>query len=529
MRMTSRYDKSEVSFLDRRSGVLFHLSSLPGPFGTGGLGRNAERFADFLKDSGFSVWQVLPITPTDGSSYYSPYSGRSVFAGNRMFISPEKLAEDGLLDPGILDGYRRLGQETSADFRYADQIMKELIRIARQRFQADIERYRALAVDYKDFVKRESFWLPDHALFSLLKSEFENLPWNEWPEAFALKDRDTIENYIRVKNNKDEIDLVFFEQFVFDRQWKAFRSFCNGKGISLMGDVPMFVAYDSADVWANRELFDLDPEGSPNKVAGVPPDYFSATGQRWGNPLYNWEIMQKNGFAWWIARTKKALENFDLVRIDHFRGFSACWAVPAEEDTAENGEWKDTPGRELLNAIHGMIREEGLRASALIAEDLGIITDDVRELMDEFGLPGMKVLLFAFDGECGPNPYAPHNHRPDSVVYTGTHDNNTVCGWWANDSDEHARSLVSEYTGREINDLNVSEVFVNMALSSTSGIAILPMQDILSLGAPARMNIPGVAAGNWVWRMTSDQFESLSVADSGIMARCKRLNRIYGR
>ena len=250
--MTSRYDKPEVSFLDRRSGLLFHLSSLPGPFGTGGLGRNAERFADFLKDSGFSVWQVLPITPTDDSSYYSPYSGRSAFAGNRLFISPEKLAEDGLLDPGILEGYRRIGQETSADFRYADQMIKELIPIARQRFKDDSGRYSALAVDYKDFVKRESFWLLDHSLFTLLKGKFENLPWNEWPEAFALRDRDTIENFMRVKKVEDDIDLVFFEQFLFDMQWKAFRSFCNGKGISLMGDIPMFVAYDSADVWANR-------------------------------------------------------------------------------------------------------------------------------------------------------------------------------------------------------------------------------------------------------------------------------------
>ena len=515
--------------MDRRSGVLMHLSSLPGPFGTGGLGINAEIFANFLYDSGFRLWQVLPVTPTDGASFYSPYSSGSSFAGNRIFISPEKLAEDGLLDPDILADCHHQGPEISADYGYTDQMISKLIRIAWQRFKEDRQRYSSLAGDYSDFIRRESLWLKDHALFTLLKNTFDGLPWNRWPEPFALRDRDTIGNYIRENGKEEEAELLFFEQFVFDRQWKTFRRYCRDRGISLMGDIPMFVAYDSADVWANRELFDLDPQGSPIKVAGVPPDYFSATGQRWGNPLYNWKIMQKDGFAWWRARTRKALENFDLVRIDHFRGFSACWAVPAEEDTAENGEWTAAPGRELLSAILGMIREEGLQASGLVAEDLGIITEDVRELMEEFVLPGMKVLLFAFDGEIGRNPYAPHNHRPDSVVYTGTHDNNTVRGWWENESDERMRSLVSEYTGLEIRALNVSEVFVNMALSSTSGLAVIPMQDILSLGGSARMNVPGVAAGNWLWRMSTDQLQSLTGEDSRIKARIKRSNRIYGR
>jgi 4-alpha-glucanotransferase len=296
-----------------------------------------------------------------------------------------------------------------------------------------------------------------------------------------------------------------------------------------MGDIPMFVAFDSSDVWSNQEYFDLDPEGYPNKVAGVPPDYFSANGQRWGNPLYNWETMRRDGFSWWTARFRKAIEHFDLIRIDHFRGFSACWAVPAEEETAVNGEWTETPGRELLEALSENIRKDGMVELPLIAEDLGIITDDVRELMADFGLPGMKVLLFAFDGDVGSSPYAPHNHIPESVVYTGTHDNNTVRGWWENESDERSRSLISEYTGRDINKENVSEVFTMMALSSTSKLAIIPMQDILGLSDACRMNVPGVAQGNWLWRMSRSDLEALTRADSDTTVRFRKLNSLFGR
>lgn len=515
--------------MERKSGILLHLSSLPGPYGTGGLGSNAERFADFLSDSGFGVWQLLPVTPTDGASFYSPYSGGSAFAGNRVFISPEDLAEEGFLDHEVIPGLHHEGSKNAADYSCTDNIIKELIRLSWQRFIGESEKYIPVAKEYKDFIAGEKDWLMDYALFTLLKNEFEGLPWNKWPKEFAMKDEAAIEKYICDKGKSEDKELIFFEQFIFERQWRKFRSYCLRRGISLMGDIPMFVAYDSADVWSGREFFDLDPEGSPNKVAGVPPDYFSVTGQRWGNPLYKWEAMKKDGFSWWRARIRKAFGRFDLVRIDHFRGLSACWSVPAEEDTAENGCWEVSPGKELLGTIQGMIREEGLQGSGLIAEDLGIITDDVRELMNEFALPGMKVLLFAFEGEIASNPYAPHNHRPDYVVYTGTHDNNTVRGWWENESDEHTRSLIRDYTGLDVSAGNVSEAFVRMALSSTSGLAIIPMQDILSLGASARMNVPGSVGGNWLWRMTDDDFESVTAADSVIKTRYKRLNRIYGR
>ncbi|NLD04612.1 MAG: 4-alpha-glucanotransferase, partial [Synergistaceae bacterium] len=361
------------------------------------------------------------------------------------------------------------------------------------------------------------------------KEEFQGISWNRWPKDFAQRDKNTLEKYIFQKEKNEALELIFFEQFIFHRQWKAFHSYCSERDIRLIGDIPMFVAFDSSDVWSNQEYFDLDPEGSPNKVAGVPPDYFSAGGQRWGNPLFNWEMMQRDGFSWWTARVRKTLEHFDIIRMDHFRGFSACWAIPAEDETAENGQWIGTHGRELLGVLSEEIRKESMDKLPIIAEDLGIITDDVKELMDDFGLPGMKVLLFAFDGDVGSNPYAPHNHIPESVVYTGTHDNNTARGWWEGESDEGARLLVSEYTGRDINKENVSEVFTVMALSSTSKLAVIPMQDILGLGAGCRMNVPGSTKGNWLWRMSKIDFEELTRADSGVVARFKRLNSLYGR
>ena len=506
-----------------------HLSSLPGPFGSGGLGSSAERFADFLNDSGFKVWQILPTSPVDASSFYSPYSSRSAFAGSHILVSPEKLAEDGFLDMEDVEKYHCGGPECIADYGHSTETLKNLIKLSWLRFKNEPGRYGTLSEVYRRFVEKEGYWLRDYALFTVLKKDFEDISWNRWPKAFANRDKEILESYSSQKDKNEEIELICFEQFIFDRQWKAFHRYCKERDIRLMGDIPMFVAFDSSDVWSNQEYFDLDPEGAPNKVAGVPPDYFSSSGQRWGNPLYNWETMRGDGFSWWAARFRKALEDFDLVRIDHFRGFSACWAVPAEEETAVNGEWTETPGRELLEALSQSIRKDGTDELPLIAEDLGIITDDVRELMADFGLPGMKVLLFAFDGEVGSNPYAPHNHVPGSVVYTGTHDNNTVRGWWERESDESSRSLVAEYTGREISKENVSEVFNVMALSSTSKLAIIPMQDILGLGSDCRMNVPGVSEGNWLWRMSGADLEALDRADSHIKVRYKWLNSLFGR
>ncbi|MDD4160441.1 MAG: 4-alpha-glucanotransferase, partial [Synergistaceae bacterium] len=425
--------------------------------------------------------------------------------------------------------YHYRGSECLSDYGYSSELLENLLRISWQRFKNEPDRYRAMSDEYSVFVEREKYWLHDHALFTLLKKDLKGLPWNKWPKEFLQRNKNTLENYLSQKDKKEEMERVCFEQFIFDRQWKAFHHYCMARDVRLMGDVPMFVAFDSSDVWSNQEYFDLDCQGSPNKVAGVPPDYFSSSGQKWGNPLYNWEILRRDGFRWWISRFRKALEHFDLIRIDHFRGFSACWTVPAGEETAENGEWKETPGRELLGALCKQLREEGIDELPLIAEDLGIITDDVRGIMKEFGLPGMKVLLFAFGDDPGSNPYAPHNHIPASVVYTGTHDNNTVRGWWECETDEISRSLLSEYTNRDVNKDNVSEIFTLMALSSTSKLAIVPMQDILGLGSGSRINVPGKAKGNWLWRMGMADFKGLTGADSDTAIRFKRLNSLYGR
>lgn len=515
--------------MDRRSGVLMHLSSLPGPFGAGGLGRNAERFADFLKNSGFRVWQVLPTTPTDRSSNYSPYSSLSAFGGNPIFISPQKLAEDGLLEAEEIVKNEYSGSECRTDYDCSTALIKNMLSLAWHRFKNEPERFHVLFEDYHHFIDNERYWLQDYALFKVFKDNFDGLPWNQWPKEIAQRDKKTIEYFSTQKDIAEATEAMYFEQYIFDRQWKAFHLYCSEKDIKLMGDIPMFAAFDSSDVWSNQEYFDLDHEGFPNKVAGVPPDYFSDKGQRWGNPLYNWKNMQKSGYSWWVSRFQKALENFDLLRIDHFRGFSACWAIPACEETAENGQWIETPGSELLGVLAKKIRRDAAVDLPLVAEDLGIITDDVRELMDRFGLPCMKVLLFAFDSDVGSSPYAPHNHIPCAVVYTGTHDNNTVRGWWDSESDEKARTLVSEYTVREITKENVAEIFNVMALSSTAKLAIVPTQDILGLGADSRMNVPGVAEDNWLWRISTKDFEELASADSEISARFKKLNSLYGR
>ncbi|NLX83996.1 MAG: 4-alpha-glucanotransferase [Synergistaceae bacterium] len=515
--------------MDRRSGILMHLSSLPGPFGSGGLGRNAERFADFLKESGFRVWQVLPTTPTDRSSNYSPYSSQSAFAGNQIFVSPEKLVEDGLLEDEEVAKIEHDGLECRADFDRSTILIKSMLNLAWRHLKNEPEKFHGLLEDYYCFIESEKYWLQDYALFTVLKKKFDGLPWNKWPQEFAQRDKEALENFIVQKETCEAVEFIYFGQYILYRQWKAFHLYCSEKDIKLMGDIPMFAALDSSDVWSNQKYFDLDYDGFPNKVAGVPPDYFSNKGQRWGNPLYNWENMQKDGYGWWVSRFKKALENFDLLRIDHFRGFSACWAIPVCEETAENGQWIETPGRELLAVLADKIQKNDAAELPLIAEDLGIITDDVRGLMNLFGLPGMKVLLFAFNDDVASNPYAPHNHVPGSVVYTGTHDNNTVRGWWENESDERSRSLVSQYTVREITKENVAEVFAVMALSSTSKVAIVPMQDILGLGTDSRMNVPGVAQGNWLWRIGIKDFEELIGADSEISARFKKLNSLYGR
>ena len=463
----------------RQAGMLLHLSSLPGPGETGDLGSEARHFVDFLQVSGFTVWQMLPIGPTqfDGS----PYQSSSMHAGNPRFISIEPLVEAGWLPAEVLEQERIDDAEKR---RLLLRAWREFRRIGDAASRAALQ----------DFVDAHP-WLPEYALFRALQEDHGGCWW-EWPA--ALRDRDPKAlRQVRERLNQ-AIGYIQFEQYLFFQQWTALKRYANERGIQLFGDMPIFVAHDSAEVWSHRGMFMLDDEGHPQMVAGVPPDYFSATGQRWGNPLYRWDAMQADGFSFWIERMKTQLQLFDLVRIDHFRGFEAFWAIPAEDDHAMNGQWMQAPGDALFERLH-----EIYDPLPLVAEDLGVITPDVEALRRKYGLPGMKILQFAFSGESS-NPYLPFRHERNSVVYTGTHDNDTTRGWYLALDDDH-RQYVDNYLGRS------REVMpwplIRAALASRSRLAIIPMQDALGLDSSGRMNLPGTTEGNWGWRFDWSQVE----------------------
>ena len=502
----------------RRSGVLLHVTSLPGLYGAGDFGAGARKFAEFLKEAGFSLWQILPLTPVLPVFGNSPYSSPSAFAGNAALISPELLLEDGLL---TCDEIERAAVPSgrAADFDAAAGIRARLLAFAWERFRGGA--CPQMTDDFEKFRADEKYWLRDYALYSLLKKKNGERCWADWPEEFAAHDEAALALFEAA--HKNELSFIEFTQFIFFRQLGALSAYCSELGVELMGDAPIYVAWDGADVWAARGLFDLEQDGRPRCVAGVPPDYFSETGQRWGNPLYKWEEMRRDGFAWWRSRLRHLLKYCATVRIDHFRGLSAFWEIPAECETAKEGRWRPALGGEMLEAF----RREDCRGGALpvVAEDLGIITDDVRELMARFGLPGMKVLMFAFGGRVADNPYAPHNIARESVVYTGTHDNDTAAGWWSGSATEHERRNFSLYAGRDVDAGNVSEIMTRMALSSAAELAVIPAQDLLALGAECRMNRPSVPKGNWSWRLTEDEAGRLR----GKAASLRALNDIYGR
>lgn len=458
----------------RRAGILLHITSLPGAGEQGDLGQEAYHFVKFLHDTGVSVWQVLPLgmTHADGS----PYQALSAHAGNPKLISIDWLVRRGWL------------QETERSQNYAnDGAIRGVIRNAYNGFLNRAEQQDK--DDFDRFCREKDFWLDDFALFLALRVEFNLQSWNQWPQHFKERDEKAIREARR--RLKIQIEWIKFEQYVFFRQWMELKAYANEHDVFLFGDVPIFVSYDSADVWAHRDVFKLDRNGEMSVVTGVPPDYFSATGQRWGNPHYNWTHLEQTGFKWWVDRMKTQLEMVDLIRIDHFRGLEAAWEIPANEDTAINGCWAQAPGRALLEAInaeHGSI--------PLVAEDLGIITPEVEALRDEFGLPGMKILQFAFDD--GPNnPYLPDHYDKNCVVYTGTHDNDTTVGWLQVTSHD-VRNYIYEYLGQPTMPLHCA--LIHAALSSVANLAVIPMQDILELDSSHRMNTPGTIEGNWRWR-----------------------------
>lgn len=471
----------------RSSGLLLHLTSLPGALGLGDLGPASHRFAGFLARSGQRLWQMLPVVPTGPG--HSPYSSPSTFAGSPLLISPEGLLEDGLLEAADLAEAPPF-PAGRVDFDLAIPFRQGLLRRAAARFEAGAAPH--LAQPFEAFCHRHASWLDDHALFMALKEAHGGAAWTAWPEPLRRRERAALERARREEAEAVERHRLW--QFLFERQWTALRAACAAHGVRLVGDLPVYVALESADVWAHPELFQLDERGRPTAVAGVPPDYFSETGQRWGNPLYRWDRMREGGFQWWTARLARTLEMVDLVRLDHFRGFEAYWAIPAEEETAEKGTWVEGPGRALFEALEARLG----RPLPVIAENLGVITPGVTGLMERSGLPGMAVLLFGFEGEAG-SEHLPHNFATRLVAYTGTHDNDTVLGWWRSAPAE-ARARARRYLGFEA-EAEAPWAFIRAVMTSVAETAVVPVQDLLGLGAEARMNTPGEERGNWAWRL----------------------------
>jgi 4-alpha-glucanotransferase len=491
----------------RASGILLHPTSLPGDFGIGDFGPAAFKWVDFLAETGQTYWQILPLGPTGYGD--SPYQSLSAFAGNTLLISPEILVKEQLLEPQMLKQLPAMPSDR-VDFAAVYELKRKILSHAFNNFQRAGE--SQLQVLFETFCRENAWWLEDYALFRALKDENGGRPWFEWEEPLRLRDETAI---LSARERLASVVLAEkFYQFLFFSQWKVLKSYAADKNILLIGDVPIFVSTDSADVWCNRDKFKLLPDGRPRVVAGVPPDYFSKTGQRWGNPIYDWDAMSADGFSWWIARMEFALRLADIVRIDHFRGFVATWEVPANEMTAENGKWVEVPGRELFLAL-----QRALGHLPVIAEDLGVITPEVEELRDSFGFPGMRILQYGFGGDAR-NRDLPHNYIRNTVAYTGTHDNETAVGWWkSRQSDEKA--FCAKYLNTDGKQINWD--FIRAVWSSVADTAIAPLQDVFGLGNEARMNLPASVSGNWVWRFSRDKIQKQ------IIERLAEMTEIYGR
>jgi 4-alpha-glucanotransferase len=472
----------------RSSGILLHPTSLPGKYGIGDLGKDAYAFIDFLKITGQTLWQVLPLGPTSYGD--SPYQSTSSFAGNPLLISLDDLKQEGWLSDEDLPPSTDFNDYV-VNYGPVIEYHNEALNIAFNNFHEKAT--KAQNEEFKAFCQWQSAWLDDYALFAALKDSHDGHPWWEWPQGQALREPDEL---IAARQSLDEtIQGHMFRQWVFYEQWGKLRRYATSQGVRMMGDIPIFVAHDSADTWANQSIFFLDEQGMPTVIAGVPPDYFSATGQRWGNPLYRWDELKDQGYAWWKERIRMTMRQVDLVRIDHFRGFESYWEVPAEEETAIKGQWVKGPGAEFFVA---MLQEFG--DLPIIAEDLGQITPEIKALRDEFNFPGMKILQFAFDDFCKPNAFQPHAYPVNCVVYTGTHDNNTTLGWWHSVSDTVRRCLQA-YLG-QVSD--PPRDLMRLGMMSVAHTIVTPLQDVLAYGADTRMNFPGVAAGNWTWRFSSN-------------------------
>ncbi len=477
----------------RYSGVLLHPTSLPGNTGIGDIGVPAFKFVDFLHESLQTIWQILPLGPVGYGN--SPYQSYSAFAGNSLLISLDNLAELGLLTQWEIDSLPKPDNPHRIDFDYVKLEKGILLKKAMNNFMDKAD--KSLQKEYRKFQSENKWWLDDYSLFMALLDEYDFALWSDWPEEFRDRKPEALENYTSRQSKK--IERFRIEQFFFFRQWKALKDYANEKGIRILGDIPIFVAENSADVWVNPDEYFLDEKGKPTVIAGVPPDYFSKNGQRWGNPLYRWSTMRMKHYNWWIKRLKMSLEIVDLIRIDHFRGFAAYWEVPAKEKTAKNGRWIKGPGKHFFNAV-----EKKLGHLPLVAEDLGVITKSVVELRDEYCLPGMKVMHFAF-GDTAHNPYLPHNHRLNSVIYSGTHDNDTTIGWYKQ-TDAKTKDHVRRYFS--CSDDQAPYMILRAVWQSPAKYAIVPMQDVLHKDSWARLNTPGTDKNNWVWRFEWEELSS---------------------
>lgn len=475
---------------ERMSGVLLHVTSLPSYGGVGDFGPAAYAFVDFLVAAKQRLWQVLPLSPTGYGN--SPYSALSAFAGNPLLISLERLVDDGWIGRERIEGLA--GHDGPADFGGATEKKLPLIEEAAANFLDRVD--DEVRGRFQKFCNENISWLPDYAMFSVLRRRFAYASWHEWPPEFAQRKQDALSALLGESRRELAVEQVI--QFFFNEQWQALRAYAAQRDVRIMGDVAIFVSYDSADVWTHPEIFELDENRLPTRVSGVPPDYFSTTGQRWGNPLYRWGLLQERGFDWWVARIRRALALYDTVRLDHFRGFEAYWSIAAEEDTAIHGAWIKAPGHELFQRL-----KEVFGDLPFVAEDLGVITPEVDELREHFGMPGMRILQFGF-ADRGGHVYLPHRFVPNTVVYTGTHDNNTTLGWWQEDATAWERSCAQNYLQPIHHDGEVVWALIRAAARSVANLSIFPLQDVLHLGGWARMNKPAAGEGNWTWRYASD-------------------------
>lgn len=491
----------------RSSGTLVHPTSFPGKYGIGDLGKEARKFIDFLEDTNQKIWQILPLTPTGYGN--SPYASYSAFAGNTYLISPDILIEKGLLKKEEVT-FAELPSDNTTKYDEAFSNKDKLFKIAAQRFYSagnkeDVERFNA-------FKKQNKYWLGDYCLFMACAISYKKQPWNTWDKSLAQRKPQALKK--AQKEYADEIKLQEWMQFEFYEQWSALKEYANKREIRIIGDIPIFVDHNSADVWANPQYFEIDDLGNRVLVAGVPPDYFSKTGQLWGNPLYKWAELEKDGFSWWVERFKHMFLIYDAIRVDHFRGFEAYWEVKATEKTAEKGRWVKGPGEKLFDTI--LIKCGEL---PIIAEDLGFVTEGVEKLRDKYNFPGMKIIQFAFDSD-STNSFLPHNYPQNCVAYTGTHDNDTTIGWYksAPEVEQHRARVYTKSDGN-----NISWELIRLGMYSVADQAIFPLQDFMNLGDEARFNIPGTSSNNWLWRYTEKQLDSIN--KEAIIALIEQTNR----